>query len=373
MARKRHRCVCNTHVSGQASARQRTLHRNRAPDSRHAPRSGSGFLGRVFDDLASKRSADLGPVGVAELEALGSLGVRFGDGRAWLDADVELLSEPVVRGALAPETAAWLRTLELRPHIGSTNTTLLNRASQGRIDGAVLAAEVQTSGRGRRGRVWLSPFGRNLAVSMGVGIERPVAELGALSLVIGVAVRRALVQHGLAGIDLKWPNDVLLDGRKVAGILIELVRAVRPVEVVIGIGVNVGCADTVAGRVDQAIADVAEQVDRPSRNELLGRLLDHVAAACRGFDQAGFAPFRDEWDAAHRYRGRRVEVTVADGTRNVAQSAPCMGTVQDIGLDGSLRIATAAGVREFTGGEVTMRAATGSRPGPAAPEPHARC
>ena len=316
-------------------------------------------LGLVLDELASSRATGLSGLDVDELDALAELGVRVGGDRARLEPDIELLSAASIRAGLAPATLAWLRDLEVRAHIASTNTSLLERATEGEIAGQVLTAEVQTAGRGRRGRNWLSPFGRNLAVSIGVAVARPVAEIGALSLVVGVAVRRALVEHGLTGVDLKWPNDVLLDGRKLAGILIELVRAVAPVEVVIGIGVNVGCAARVAERIDQSIADVAEQIDGPTRNALLARILDHVVAACQGFDSGGFERFRDEWNDAHFYRGTQVAVKPADtgGSEHVSRSAASFaGRVLDVGTDGALRIETADGVRAFTGGEVTMRA-----------------
>lgn len=321
----------------------------------------AGGLGRVFDRLAARRSAALTGLGADEMEALEAMGLQVGDGRACLDEDIELLSAAAVRDGLAPPTSAWLRDLDVRTHIASTNTALLARANRGRIAGCVLAAEVQTAGRGRRGRSWLSPFGRNLAVSIGVAIERPVAEIGSLSLVVGVAVRRALVEYGLTGVSLKWPNDVLLNGRKVAGILIELVRAMAPVEVVIGIGVNVGCAARIADRIDQSIADVAEQIGRPSRNELLSRMLDQVVAACRRFDKAGFEPFRVEWNDVHHYRGARVVVTPAEmHDRHATEpTASFRGNVLDVEADGALQIKTAAGVRRFTGGEVTMRASAG--------------
>lgn len=324
-------------------------------------RPGVLALGRVFDELARRRATALSGLDADELNTLAELGVRVGGIRACLDPDIELLSAASVRDGLAPPTLAWLRDLEVRAHIDSTNTSLLARAEHGRIAGCVLAAEVQTAGRGRRGRNWLSPFGRNLAVSIGVAIARPVAEIGALSLVVGVAVRRALVEHGLTGVALKWPNDILLDGRKLAGILIELVRAAPPVEVVIGIGVNVGCASRVAERIDQSIADVAEQIDGPRRNALLAQILDHVVAACHGFDSAGFERFRDEWNDAHFYRGTEVVVTPADvgGTGGGRKpDASISGKVLDVGVDGALRIETPDGVRAFTGGEVTMRTAT---------------
>lgn len=313
----------------------------------------SDALGRAFDELAGDRSASLLGFSPKATALLAGYGVRVAGDRAELDDDVDLVSRQGVRDVLNAEATAWLRDLDVRAHIASTNTALLARASHERIDGCVLAAEVQTGGRGRRGRRWLSPFGRNLAVSLGFTVGRPLAEIGALSLVVGVALRRALIEAGLSGVELKWPNDVLLDGRKLAGILIELVRATTPVEVVVGIGVNVGCAGTVGSRIDQPIADVAEQLDRPSRTALLAGVVNHVVAACGDFDRCGLSGFRDEWQAAHRHQGRRVVVALpVDGgvaLRTVA------GAALGIAADGALRVDTVDGVREFSGGEVSVR------------------
>ena len=194
-----------------------------------------GGLGTVFEELASHRVASIAGLDRASLGELAALGVHVRD-KALLPADVELLSAETIRAALNPATTDWLRELAVHAHIGSTNTALLDQADTDGVTGRVVTAEVQTAGRGRRGRAWLSPFGRNLAVSVGVAIDRPPAELGALSLVVGLAVRDALLGYGLREIALKWPNDVLMQGRKLAGILIELAQPTRPATVVIGIG-----------------------------------------------------------------------------------------------------------------------------------------
>ena len=315
-----------------------------APDAR-------GALAHVFEELGSRRAASVAGLEPAACDHLRALGVQVGE-RAVLDADVELLSPAAIRAALSPAVAGWPRELAVRAHIGSTNTTLLRRAEADGVAGRILTAEVQTAGRGRRGREWLSPFGRNLAVSIGVAVDRPPGELGALSLVVGVAVREALLEYGLTGIELKWPNDVLMEGRKLAGILIELADVQRPAQAVIGIGVNVGCRDMVAGRVDQAVADVAEQVARPSRNRLLAAIVNHVVPSCERFAAAGFAPFRAVWEAADRYRGKRVTLALP------AAAPPrdaVVGVALGVGGSGALRIETAEGVREFIAGEVSLR------------------
>jgi len=310
-------------------------------------------LADVLDGLAAARSVPVGNLMSEEVGLLGDLGIQVNEGVASLGEDIELLSEGDIRRGLWPATTDWLRELTVRVHIDSTNTTLLERARGAGIDGCVLTAEVQTGGRGRRGRGWLSPYGRNLAVSLGFAVTRPLAELGALSLATGVAVRRALLDFGLSGVELKWPNDILLDGRKLAGILIELVRATSTVEVVIGIGVNVGSAAAVAPRVDQPVADVAEQIGRPSRSDLLARIVNHVVATCRDFDVGGFEPFRAEWEAAHHHQGSPVVLQLPGSRGNPGETVE--GTALGVALDGSLRIDTGDRVREFSGGEVTLR------------------
>lgn len=316
-------------------------------------RTGAGALDTVFEELALRRVASIAGLDRACLDQLHELGVQVRD-QAVLDDDVDLLSAPRIREALTPATLDWLRELAVYAHIGSTNTTLLGRADADGVSGRVVTAEVQTAGRGRRGRAWLSPFGRNLAVSIGVAVDRPPAELGALSLVVGLAVRDALLEFGLKDIGLKWPNDLLMHGAKLAGILIELAQPNRPAELVIGIGVNVGCRQDVANRVEQAVADVTEQVERPSRNRLLAVLVNHVVAASRRFSAEGFAPFRAPWDAAHHYQNRTVTLTLP-GTGGAGEVVS--GTVLGVAMNGALRIASAVGVREYIAGEVSLRAA----------------
>ena len=301
----------------------------------------------VFDALAARREAAVDPADAALLRQLAAAGVSTEGGRAYLADDVELLSADRIRAHLAPATAHWLQTLELVAHIPSTNTELVRRALTGSIDGSAVLAEVQTAGRGRRGRAWRSPFARNLALSVGIRIDRSLVEVGAASLVVGVAVAEALAAVGLHGVALKWPNDVLLDGRKLSGILMELPRAAEPPELVVGIGINVGGAEIVAGEVDQGVADVTERVPDVSRNRLAGQVIDSVFDRCRRFERDGFEPVRSAYDALHGFHGETVRV--------VAGSESVAGVVLGVAPDGALRLRTGSGEREFSGGEVSLR------------------
>ncbi len=280
-----------------------------------------------------------------ELEALGCV---HGRGEIRLARATELLSSERISAGFNALVRDWLEDLEIRPTIGSTNVELMAAAQDASIDGRVLSAEIQTAGRGRRGRGWLSPFARNLAISIGISIDRPLAELGALSLVVGVALHRALESFGLDGVAVKWPNDVLVGKRKLCGVLIELVRAARPAEVVIGFGINVGCRRDVEGEIDQAIADVHDQLPDASRNALFAHVVNHVVADCRRFAREGFAPFRSTWLDAHAFMGEPIQMVLPNDS--------VRGVIRDIGNDGALIVDTADGLRTFTAGEVSLRA-----------------
>lgn len=305
-------------------------------------------LGQAFDELAHRGRASVGELTHAELRRLVASGLEVASGQARVGDDVELLREAEVRSALAPQAAAWLARLEVRAHLPSTNTALLERAQTASVDGQVLTAEVQTAGRGRRGRDWHSPFARNLAVSLGVALPRPAAEVGAFSLVVGLAVRAALADVGLREAQLKWPNDVLLEGRKLAGILIEIGGA-TPHDAIVGIGVNVGGGAQVAGRVGQPVADVTERVRPPVRNRLLAAMINRLVAAKERFAAGGFAPFVAEWERAHHHQNRTVTLLLP------GSAAPVTGTALGVNHDGALRLATAQGERAFVAGEVSLR------------------
>ncbi len=305
-------------------------------------------LETIFEQLASRREARVGALDAGARDALAALGVSVRDGGATLDDGIELLAPEDVRRYVGEAAAAWLDRIEVRAHIDSTNSELMRRALESSIDGVALLAEVQSAGRGRRGRGWTSPFGRNLALSLGVRLDMALTELGAVSLAVGVAVADALEELGVRGVALKWPNDLLVEGRKLCGVLIELPRAVEPPEIVVGIGINIGGAEAVGRLVEQGVADVTESVPDASRNRIAGRVIDAVFAVCRRFERGGFGPIKPRYDALHRFHGQPVRILA--GPESVA------GVVEGVGLDGTLRLRTESGIREFHGGEVSLRA-----------------
>ena len=301
-------------------------------------------LSAVFEQLAADRVAS---VVAADKPLLENYGIEVRGDLALLDDDVELLCSERIRDQLGDPARAWLTRLCIRAHIDSTNSALMRAGQTRDVDGEVLIAETQTAGRGRRGREWMSPFGRNLAMSLGVRIDRPLREIGAVGLAVGVAVAGALVELGVRDVTLKWPNDILLEARKLCGILIELPAAKEPACIVIGIGINIGGMSTVAPLLDQAVADVAEQLPDASRNRLAGMVIDAVYNACKQFETYGFARMKSEYETLHRFHGESVRLIV--GTEEVT------GTVAGVGMDGALLLETESGIRNFVGGEVSLR------------------
>lgn len=239
--------------------------------------------------------------------------------------------------------------LELVARCESTNTLLLDEVQQGAPSGSVVVCEEQTAGRGRRGRNWLSAPGDSLTFSLlwrfAAGLPPPAG----LSLAAGVAVARALEGAGAAGVRLKWPNDILADGAKLGGILIETVTAGGRHITVIGIGLNVRLPRDIAEAVDVR-AGALENVmpHAPSRNLLLAALLNALSTMLDEFGRVGFAGFAEEWLARNAHAGQLVSI-LAEG------AAPVEGRCAGVDADGALLLDTATGVRRIVSGDVSLR------------------
>lgn len=266
----------------------------------------------------------------------------------------EPLDARIVAAALtAPERFA----LEVLDSCASTSTLLLARAERGEPSGSVVACERQTAGRGRRGRSWLSAPGDSLTFSLLWRFPAGTPPPAGLSLAAGVAVARTLEGLGAAGVRLKWPNDILADGAKLGGILIETLTqgdVQRPSAggrhlAVIGIGLNVRLPSAIAAAVDApAGALEALMPFAPSRNLLLAGLLDGLAVMLDEFARSGFAGLIEEWRARNAHAGDRVRI-LAEG------AAPVEGRCAGVDADGALLLETATGLRRIVSGEVSLR------------------
>jgi BirA family biotin operon repressor/biotin-[acetyl-CoA-carboxylase] ligase len=303
-----------------------------------------------FEDLASKgESPSSGPL----RQYLDRLGVGFSlQGKTiFLDPSLELLAPDIVRRHLQAETAGGKEiAIEIHRTTQSTNDVALARLSDPAIDSILCSAEMQTAGKGRRGRQWVSPFGRNIYMSYGCFVRRELSELSGLSLIAGMQVVDTLRKLGLSDVGLKWPNDILLEDGKLAGILVELKPAEkRGIGVVVGVGINLALDEKDALQIDQPWSAISSRV-KISRNQLLGMLAGRLVCAIEIFAQQGFSPFARKWDEYNVYAGKKITIIRGDETTT--------GIDAGVDLDGNLRLNTGNGIVIHNSGEVSMRPAT---------------
>jgi len=281
-----------------------------------------------------------------EIESVKGRGYRIPGG-------IDLLDGAGLREQLRPEAARLLSRLELLETVDSTNAQALRQIELGAGSGYVCSAEQQSAGRGRRGRSWVSPFARNLYVSLVWQYHQGAGALEGLSLAVGVGVARALAGCGLPPVQLKWPNDVMAAGAKLGGVLLEMTGDAAGVcQVVVGVGLNVAMPAAAAGEIDQAWTDIhtLSGGEHPGRTALLAALLNELLPLLAGFEQDGFAPWRSAWQALDAFAGRPV--VLHSGGRQLA------GTARGVDARGALQLETAGGgVQAVFGGEISLREA----------------
>jgi BirA family biotin operon repressor/biotin-[acetyl-CoA-carboxylase] ligase len=267
-----------------------------------------------------------------------------------LEGGIELLDHSRIISLLSASAKPLLAELNLLGRTNSTNSVALQCAQQGAGSGYVVVAEQQLAGRGRRGRQWISPYGCNIYCSTVWQFEGGAASLEGLSLAVGVAVARALAASGLDEVQLKWPNDVLWRGRKLAGILLEMIGdAAGHCQVVVGIGINVSMGpESEGGLIDQPWTSASAAAGHSiSRNQLLANLLSELLPLLERFAENGFVEFRDAWSGLDAMRGKDVSLHAGDQI--------IVGRAAGVAENGALAIETAAGCQWFHGGEVSLR------------------
>ena len=309
----------------------------------------AGF--RTGAALARELGASPAAVQVAlrELQDLG-LGIVRARGRGYRLAErYDLLDAGTVRARLGAQATHF--RLDVLDACASTNTLLLERARSGAPAGSVIACELQSAGRGRRGNRWQSGLGGGLTFSLLWRFRQGAAGLAGLSLAAGVAVVRALASLDIDGVQLKWPNDLLHAGRKLGGILIELQGdAAGPSAAVIGIGINLHLRSAMRDAIAQPVTDLATIAGQvPQRNHLLAATLIELRRVLEQFAAQGFAPLREEWVSRHAHQGRPVTLSSADGKT-------VTGTAAGVAEDGALLLQTTCGLERFVSGELSLRA-----------------
>lgn len=295
------------------------------------------------------------PDGAHDVE-LRQLGLLFDATSMWLADDAQPIDSSRVIAGLSARAAATWSNLAVVNECASTNATLVAHIASGApAKGSALTTEYQWGGRGRRGRSWLSPVARNIALSVVWEHSGSLADMPGLSLAVGVACADALHTLGLTQVALKWPNDLIVPMvdqgyAKLGGILVELQSLPDRSTAVIGIGLNFAGARLLRPQVEQPLADIAELQEGLDRSTLVSALLNALADYLDQFSQSGFAPLLSVWDELHAFTGKHV---VVGDPENLEKGE--FGVVLGGAESGELRLATPDGERLVGAGEVSLR------------------
>ena len=261
-----------------------------------------------------------------------------------LHDEIELLDGERIQSGISQR----LDCLEVLLDVDSTNSYLFQKASDHMGKRYAVMAEKQAAGRGRRGRQWVSPFGKNIYLSLLVSFAGGVAALEGLSLVTAIAVERALLKLGINDVGLKWPNDIYADGKKLAGILLEVTGEYNShCQVVIGIGLNLSLSDKDAEDIGQPWTALKNIRPDLSRNDVATVLLNELLLAVDEFQKQGFAVFQEYWSQRDIYHNQEVVILSPGNDKR--------GIVKGVNRKGELLLHTDKGMEVIVAGEISVR------------------
>ncbi len=266
---------------------------------------------------------------------------------------LDLLDGKRIAAGLDRQASAQISNLSISHEIVSTNQFLLESVAPNAAHGYVCLAEYQSAGQGRHGNQWHSPIAGGLYLSIGWRVDGMAEPLTGLSLAAGVAAVRALAACGIAGVSLKWPNDLIGNGRKLGGILLQVRGEITgPCLWVLGIGINVRLPATAIDSIDQPVVDLATLLGprQPlaSRSEVAAALVNHLVACLDDYPRTGFKPYIQDWQRYDCMSGRQVTLTTAG--RHIRG--------QMLGVDnaGALLLSIDGQVQRYASGELSLRA-----------------
>lgn len=287
-----------------------------------------------------KRLQGLTALGVA-VESIKGRGYRIPGGLCLLDQEAILAQ-------ITADSRSLLANLSCLDEVDSTNQYLLSAQA---CRGDVCLAERQTAGRGRRGRTWSSPFGQNMYLSLRWQYEQGVTALEGLSLAVGVIVADVLIQEfGVEGLHLKWPNDLLLGGSKLGGVLVEVGGDLTgDCAVVVGVGLNVCMSNAVVPAIEQSWTDLLQAGVRVDRNILSAKMISRLLPALASYPRQGFAPYRQRWLEYAAFIDQYVVLTT--------QARAVTGILRGVDSSGALVVDMGNERQVFSGGEISLRQA----------------
>jgi BirA family biotin operon repressor/biotin-[acetyl-CoA-carboxylase] ligase len=293
-----------------------------------------------------------------DVASASELGLVKEDGVVRLPTDVRLHDLDSIRKGLPDQLS-----VQLYDYIDSTNSAMLRRHEVRRHEdrrhlqaGAanhLILTEFQSAGRGRRGKVWLGDYGRNIAMTLGIELQTNLNALGGLSSVVGLALLQALELEGVHA-QLKWPNDVWVKEQKLAGILVELVPTKTGTLAVVGIGINADLTNAQASKIDQSVTSLRRLGASISRDELVVAVCTSLLENFDVYSRDGFAPFLEAFDSAHCLQDQAAILVLGGESQE--------GIVRGVDITGGLRFEQNGVTRVVTSGEVSLRPAAREEP-----------
>lgn len=294
---------------------------------------------------------------IGELEIFGLEVFKIRGKGYRLKETLYLLDKQLIQKSIKTELHHKIASLEIFPSLASTNTYLLDKALPAveAFDPKfhICMSESQTSGKGSRGRKWVSPYGHNIYLSLSCKFAATSNSLDGLSLVAGLSVSQTIGSYGVAAVGLKWPNDLQIASKKIGGILVEVKGEAPGVfQVVIGVGINLNLSIEAMREVDQPWGCLADHgFEMKLRNEFAGRLITGLIHNIEKFQLNGFAEFQSEWSKFDVMVGKDIEIATHNGALN--------GRSLGIDRDGALLVDTVNGVQAVRSGYVSLRIRSG--------------
>ena len=293
-----------------------------------------------------------------DVASASELGLVKEDGVVRLPTDVRLHDLDSIRKGLPDQLS-----VQLYDYIDSTNSAMLRRHevrrhevrrhSQAGAANHLILSEFQSAGRGRRGKVWLGDYGRNIAMTLGIELQTNLNALGGLSSVVGLALLQALELEGVDA-QLKWPNDVWVKEQKLAGILVELVPTKTGTLAVVGIGINADLTNAQASKIDQSVTSLRRLGASISRDDLVVAVCTSLLENFDVYSRDGFAPFLEAFDSAHCLQDQAAILVLGGESQE--------GIVRGVDITGGLRFEQNGVTRVVSSGEVSLRPAAREEP-----------
>lgn len=255
------------------------------------------------------------------------------------------MEKSAIQNLLSSDAQKSFEEIQLFEEIDSTNAEAIRQIRAGNIANRLLVARSQTAGRGRRGRSWLSPLDGGIYMSLLRQFTLPPNALQGLSLLTAISLKSALNSMGITGLKLKWPNDILFQKLKLAGILLELQQREQRCYLVFGIGLNIALPTKLKQELDRPVTDITSIAGFvPDNNQLVATVINELCTNLLEYERSGFSSFKERWNDADLFLNKNVEIH--NGEKRI------IGKSLGVDANGELLLETTAGLQSINAGEV---------------------